>query len=81
MTDTKNLVTTLRIISDFSIHIFHITMISSGPVARVRSLYLQVLGLSYAVALHSLYVQLPGLYGDSGIMPASSVVTNIRSGH
>ena len=58
-----------------------LTMISSGPVARVRSLYLRVLGLSYAVALHSLYVQLPGLYGDSGIMPASSVVTNIRSGH
>ena len=56
-------------------------MISTGPVARVRSLYLRVLGLSYAVALHSLYVQLPGLYGDSGIMPASSVVTNIRSRH
>ena len=78
MTDTPNSVTALRIISDFSIHI---TMISSGPVARVRSLYLRVLGLSYAVALHSLYVQLPGLYGDTGVMPASSVVTNIRSGH
>ena len=79
MTDTQNLVTTFGIISDF--HIFHITMISTGPGARVRSLYLRVLGLSYAVALHSLYVQLPGLYGDSGIMPASSVLTNIRSGH
>ena len=56
-------------------------MISSGSVSRVRSLYLRVLGLCYAVALHSLYVQLPGLYGDSGVMPASSVVNSIRSGY
>lgn len=78
MTDTQNSVTTHKIISDFPIHI---TMISSGPVAGVRSLYLQVLGLSYTVALHSLYVQLPGLYGDTGVMPALSVVNSIRSGH
>ena len=56
-------------------------MISCGPVAGVRVLYLRVLGLTCAVALHSLYVQLPGLYGDTGVMPASSVVTNIRSAH
>ena len=56
-------------------------MISSCSVAGVRTLYLQVLSLSYTVALHSLYVQLPGLYGDSGVMPASSVVNSIRSGY
>ena len=56
-------------------------MISSEPVAGVRVLYLRVLALTYAVALHSLYAQLPGLYGDTGVLPASSMVTNIRSGH
>ena len=55
-------------------------MISAGSVARVRTLYLQVLGLSYTLALHSLYTQLPGLYGDTGVMPARSVVNNVRSG-
>ena len=54
-------------------------MISAASVARVRSLYLRVLGLTYAVALHSLYSQLPGLYGDTGIMPARSVMDSIRS--
>ena len=53
-------------------------MISSGSVAQVRSLYLRVLSLSYAVALHSLYSQLPGLYGDTGVMPARSVIESIR---
>ena len=54
-------------------------MISAVSVARVRSLYLRVLCLTYAVALHSLYSQLPGLYGDTGVMPARSLMDSIRS--
>ena len=40
-------------------------------LARVRTLHLRVVSLCYAVALHSLYTQLPGLYGDHGLAPAS----------
>jgi len=38
-------------------------------VYRVRTLFLQCVSLCYAVAFHSLYTQVPGLYGDSGILP------------
>ena len=54
-------------------------MISSCSVAGVRTLYLQVLSLSYTVALHSLYVQLPGLYSDTGVTPARGVMQKLRS--
>ena len=54
-------------------------MISSCSVAGVHTLYLQVLSLSYTVALHSLYVQLPGLYSDTGVTPARGVMQKLRS--
>ena len=43
----------------------------------VRRLFLILLGLTYLVAFLSLNVQLPGLIGSNGIMPAESVMDAI----
>ena len=42
--------------------------------ARVRTLFLQFVSLSFTFAFHSIYLQLPGLYGDQGILPARNVI-------
>ena len=49
-------------------------MFSGGSMARVRTLFLQFVSLSFTIAFHSLYLQLPGLYGDKGILPARTVI-------
>ena len=43
-------------------------------VARVRTLFLQFVSLCFTFAFHSVYLQLPGLYGDHGILPARTVI-------
>jgi len=53
-------------------------MISSLGVAKVRTLFLQSVSLSFAVAFHSLYTQIPGLYGDQGVLPARAVLDTSR---
>ena len=42
--------------------------------ARVRTLFLQFVSLCFTFAFHSVYLQLPGLYGDHGILPARTVI-------
>ena len=49
-------------------------MLSVGCMARVRTLFLQIVSLCFTIAFHSLYLQLPGLYGDHGILPARTVI-------
>jgi len=49
-------------------------MISLHEVSRVRTLFLQCVSLCYTIAFHSLYVQIPGLYGDHGILPARTII-------
>ena len=49
-------------------------MINTKPVFNVRTLFLRVISLCYVIAFHSLYVQIPGLYGEHGILPASSII-------
>ena len=43
-------------------------------VARVRTIFLQFVSLCFTFAFHSVYLQLPGLYGDHGILPARTVI-------
>ena len=43
-------------------------------MARVRTLFLQFVSLCFTFAFHSVYLQLPGLYGDHGILPARTVI-------
>ena len=52
-------------------------MISSQPIPRVRTLFLQCVCLCYSIAFHSLYTQIPGLYGDHGISPARTVISQL----
>jgi hypothetical protein len=42
-----------------------------AEVHGVRTLFLRCVCLSYAVAFHSLYTQLPGLYGPQGVLPVA----------
>ena len=49
-------------------------MVGAGSLARVRTLFLQAVSLCFTIAFHSLYLQLPGLYGDQGILPARTVI-------
>ena len=49
-------------------------MLSVGSMARVRTLFLQFVSLCFTFAFHSVYLQLPGLYGDHGILPARTVI-------
>ncbi|MBI2947101.1 MAG: lipase maturation factor family protein [Verrucomicrobia bacterium] len=44
----------------------------------VRRLFLRLMGLTYLIAFLSLNVQLPGLVGSNGIMPAQSVMRAIK---
>jgi len=53
-------------------------MISTEKVAKVRTLFLQCVSLCFAVAFHSLYTQLPGLYGDQGVLPARAFIDTDR---
>ena len=54
-------------------------MISFGKVTKIRTIFLQTVSLCYAVAFFSLYIQLPGLYGDNGILPARSQIDTARA--
>lgn len=49
-------------------------MLSVKPVTRVRTLFLQFVSLGFTFAFHSLYLQIPGLYGEHGILPARTVI-------
>ena len=49
-------------------------MINTKPVSNVRTLFLRIISLCYIIAFHSLYIQIPGLYGDNGILPARSII-------
>eukprot|EP00092_Neocalanus_flemingeri_P022033 GFUD01023898.1.p1 GENE.GFUD01023898.1~~GFUD01023898.1.p1 ORF type:complete len:639 (+),score=170.92 GFUD01023898.1:81-1997(+) len=53
-------------------------MISSCSLSKVRTLFQQCVSLSFAVAFHSFYTQIPGLYGDQGVLPARSVLDTSR---
>ena len=53
-------------------------MISGKSLTKVRTLFLQCVSLCFAIAFHSLYSQLPGLYGDQGILPARAVMDTDR---
>ncbi|HEY0455292.1 MAG TPA: lipase maturation factor family protein [Verrucomicrobiae bacterium] len=44
----------------------------------VRWVFLRMLGFIYFCAFASLYVQLPGLYGKSGILPISQFMEDVR---
>jgi hypothetical protein len=48
------------------------------PLEAVRTLLLRALAFVYAVAFLSLFVQLPGLFGDRGILPARLFVETAR---
>ena len=45
-----------------------------GGRGRVRTLFLQSVSLCFTIAFHSLYLQLPGLYGEHGVLPARTVI-------
>ncbi|CAL1533703.1 unnamed protein product [Lymnaea stagnalis] len=45
-----------------------------GSVYRTRDCFLWFMSLVYLFAFLSLYIQIPGLYGDNGILPARLVV-------
>jgi len=49
-------------------------MLGPGPVYRVRTLFLRSTALCFTIAFHSLYCQLPGLYGEQGVLPARAAV-------
>jgi len=49
-------------------------MISSKPCGRIRTYYLQSISITYAVAFYSLYLQIPGLFGDDGILPVANKI-------
>ena len=49
-------------------------MINTKPVCNIRTLFLRFTSLCYVIAFHSLYIQVPGLYGDNGILPAKSII-------
>jgi len=53
-------------------------MIGSSKLYKVRTLFLQCVSLSFAVAFHSLYTQIPGLYGDQGVLPVRAVLDTDR---
>jgi len=53
-------------------------MISTTSLSKVRTLFLQCVSLSFAVAFHSLYTQIPGLYGDQGVLPARAALDTSR---
>jgi len=53
-------------------------MLSWNRKAGVRTLFLQCVALSYTIAFYSLYTQIPGLYGDDGLLPASSYIINLK---
>jgi len=44
----------------------------------VRSIFLRGLGLIYLIAFLSLFVQIPGLIGEKGILPASETMSSLR---
>ncbi|XP_060608284.1 lipase maturation factor 2-like [Ruditapes philippinarum] len=43
-------------------------------ISRTRDLFLFFMAVIYLAAFCSLYVQIPGLYGENGILPAKSVI-------
>ena len=43
-------------------------------LAKTRTLFLQIVAISYCMAFMSLYPQVKGLYGDNGILPVSSQI-------
>ena len=45
-------------------------------MGKLQNLILQFVSCSYLFAFCSLYVQIPGLYGDYGILPAKAVLRN-----
>lgn len=47
-------------------------------VRYTRNLFLRVLCIVYLSAFLSFYIQIPGLYGDNGILPARSVLENSK---
>ncbi|XP_032914901.1 lipase maturation factor 2 isoform X2 [Catharus ustulatus] len=49
-------------------------MVAMGEAARPRALFLAGLAAVYIAAFGSLYVQIPGLYGREGILPARRVL-------
>ncbi|XP_052269066.1 lipase maturation factor 2-like isoform X2 [Dreissena polymorpha] len=52
---------------------------SSKSIRHTRDLFLFSISLIYLAAFASLYVQIPGLYGDNGILPAKLVVKSASS--
>ncbi|XP_028135672.1 lipase maturation factor 2 [Diabrotica virgifera virgifera] len=47
-------------------------------VRYTRNLFLRCLCVIYLAAFLSFYVQIPGLYGDNGVLPARSVLENSK---
>ncbi|MBT5808382.1 DUF393 domain-containing protein [Candidatus Uhrbacteria bacterium] len=45
-----------------------------------RHLFLRLLGLVYVIAFLSLYTQIPGLVGDTGIVPVGEMLESAKSG-
>ena len=52
---------------------------SRGEFALVRRVFLSCLGLVFAIAFATLYVQLAGLIGSRGILPAADFLEAVRS--
>src|SRR5690606_37070748 len=47
------------------------------PYFLARSLFLRGMGVIYFIAFYSLYVQLPGLIGHSGLLPADAFLSRL----
>ena len=45
---------------------------------RVREIFLRMVSFAYFAAFASLYVQVPGLYGDDGLMPVAAFIERHR---
>lgn len=51
---------------------------STTPVKYTRNIFLRAVCVVYLFAFISFYVQIPGLYGDNGVLPAKSVLENSK---
>lgn len=48
------------------------------PLRYTRNLFLRAFCIVYLSAFLSFYIQIPGLYGDNGVLPAKSVLENSK---
>nr|XP_022920242.1 lipase maturation factor 2-like [Onthophagus taurus] len=46
------------------------------PIRYTRNLFLRAICVVYLFAFASFYIQIPGLYGDNGVLPARAVLDN-----